>query len=145
MKEQKAKQQKTMHMIESIKGTYHTAVEMQTCTARLRNELSEQLINNLAGGEGEALVDADVRIPKIFTAKAYAEHLSGAPLTDATTIKKLREETAQAFHKAFNMPATRVLPQAREGRDYNRSSSHSPKVHRKPPVKATNEMHPKLF
>ena len=52
---------------------------------------------------------ADVRIPKIFTAKAYAEHLSGAPLTDTDTIKKLRDEAAQAFQATFNKEAQNYL------------------------------------
>jgi len=114
--EEELKKAKKMNTILAIKGTREAAAEGHILTPRLRNELSEQLVNNLAGNEGEALVDADLCIPKLFTAKAYAEHLnSGVPLTDAAELARLRSDAAQLYLKTFKVAATRVLPQAREG------------------------------
>lgn len=113
----KVQHTRVVDMAVVIAATHKTAVDNKMMTPRLRHELSEQLTANLAGAGNEATTTAHgaIHIPKIFTAKAYAEHLRGAPLTDAKEITKLRSVAAQIFHHTFKQPATCVLPQEREG------------------------------
>ena len=112
--EQKTKHARKMDTLAAITATHKAAAELKTLTPRLRHELSEQLVANLAGGS-EATPDGTIHIPKTFTAKAYAEHLCGAPLTDADEIRDLRSKAVHVFLQTFKEPATHVLPQEREG------------------------------
>jgi len=104
--------------LSAITATFNAASEMKTLTPRLRSELSEQMVNALVEPEDVQQVGAaaaNVQAPRFMTAKAYAERLSGAEITDKEELSKLRKAVAVLYQRVFKVAATAAQGQAREG------------------------------